>query len=58
MHSEKADSSYKIFDSYLKFVFTYAGTLSMVQESKKISEKDIQRETFLYTAEVRAMLRW
>lgn len=49
VHSEKADSSYKIFDSYLKFVFTYAGTLSMVQESKKISEKDIQPgDIFIY----------
>lgn len=47
--SEKADSSYKTFESYLRFVFTYAGTLSMVQESKKISEKDIRPgDIFIY----------
>lgn len=47
--SEKADSSYKAFDSYLRFVFTYAGTLSMVQESEKISEKDIRvGDIFIY----------
>lgn len=43
------DSSYKTFESYLRFVFAYAGTLSMVQESKKISEKDIRPgDIFIY----------
>lgn len=47
--SKKPDSSYKTFDEYLKFVFTYAGTFSMVQESKPISEKDIQPgDIFIY----------
>ena len=47
--SGQKDSSYKTFESYLRFVFAYAGTLSMVQESKKISEKDIRPgDIFIY----------
>lgn len=47
--SKEADSSYKAFDDYLSFVFAYAGTLSMVQESKKISKEDIQPgDIFIY----------
>lgn len=47
--SGSADTSYQSFQEYMAMVFTYASTLSMEAESKKIDISDIQvGDVFLY----------
>ncbi|MBQ2276402.1 MAG: hypothetical protein II331_07145, partial [Lachnospiraceae bacterium] len=36
------DDSYETFQSYLRMVFSYAGTLSMEQEAKAITPKELR----------------
>lgn len=40
--SASADSSYECFQKYLRVVFSYASTLSMEQESRKIKLQELQ----------------
>lgn len=42
VHSAEADNSYETFRQYMRIVFTYASTLSMEKEAKKISLSKIQ----------------
>lgn len=42
VHSAAADNSYETFQQYLRIVFSYASTLSMEKESKKISLSQIK----------------
>ncbi len=42
VHSAVADNSYETFQQYMRIVFSYASTLSMEKESKKISLSQIQ----------------
>ena len=49
VQSEAASNSEKTLESYLRFVFAYASTLSMEEESNRINKKDIEAgDIFIY----------